>query len=152
MLNTGAISNTGRRLVSIDKLVEDPENERKTFDDMDDLVASIIASGIVEPLTVIALEGDKYQITTGHRRFRAARIAGLAQIEVLIREPEETPDYFVFKKKLNELEGEVSKFKIDRKKDLDDKKRDARDQLVALQKRVDGHKATSSFARAIPVR
>ena len=80
---------TGRKVLSIDKLVEDPENERKTFDDMDDLVASVKAHGIVEALTVTDLGDGHYQIMTGHRRFRAAKIAGLEQIEVLIREPEE---------------------------------------------------------------
>ena len=80
---------TGRKVLSLDKLVEDPENERKTFDGMDDLVASVKASGIVEPLTVIKLDNERYQIVTGHRRYRAAKLAGLEQIEVLLRAPEE---------------------------------------------------------------
>ena len=88
-LGKTVIAFTGRKIVSIDKLVEDPENERKTFDDMDDLVASIKASGVVEPLTVTDLGDGIYQIVTGHRRFRGAKLAGLAQLEVLIREPEE---------------------------------------------------------------
>ena len=88
-LGKTVIAFTGRKVVSIDKLVEDPENERKTFDDMDDLVASVKAHGIVEALTVTDLGDGHYQIMTGHRRFRAAKIAGLEQIEVLIREPEE---------------------------------------------------------------
>jgi ParB family chromosome partitioning protein len=88
-LGKTAITLTGRKIVSIDKLVEDPENDRKTFDDMDDLVASITAHGVVEPPTVIQLANDQYQIVTGHRRFRAAKLAGLTQIEVLIRDPEE---------------------------------------------------------------
>ena len=88
-LNKTVLTFTGRKVLSIDKLLEDPENERKTFDDMDDLVASIKAPGVVEALTVTDLGDGHYQIMTGHRRFRAARLAGLEQIEVLIREPEE---------------------------------------------------------------
>ncbi len=80
---------TGRMVLSLEKLVEDPENERKTFDDMDDLVASVRAHGVVEPCTVIDLGDGRYQIVTGHRRYRAAKLAGLEQIEVLIRAPEE---------------------------------------------------------------
>lgn len=80
---------TGRRIVSIEKLVEDPENERKTFDDMDDLVASIKAHGVLEPLAVAELGDGTYRIIFGHRRFRAAKLAGRTEIEVLIREPEE---------------------------------------------------------------
>jgi ParB family chromosome partitioning protein len=88
-LRKTAIPIIGRKLLSIDKLVEDPENERKTFDDMDDLVASVKAHGVVEALTVIDLGNDRYQIVTGHRRFRAAKLAGVDPIEVLIRQPEE---------------------------------------------------------------
>ena len=79
----------GRKVVSVDKLVEDPDNERKTYEDMDELVASVKAHGIVEPPTVIPLEDGKFQIATGHRRYRAAKLSGLAQIEILVREPVE---------------------------------------------------------------
>ena len=80
---------TGRLLVSIDKIVENPRNERKVFRNMEGLVASVRAVGVVEPITVTALEDGRYQILTGHRRFRAARGAGLLQIEGLVREPED---------------------------------------------------------------
>ncbi len=78
----------GRLIVSLDRLLEDPHNERKTFRNMDGLVASIKAVGLVEPLTV-TLEGDSYRILTGHRRARAAKLAGLREVEVLIREAED---------------------------------------------------------------
>jgi ParB family transcriptional regulator, chromosome partitioning protein len=47
--------------------------------------------GLIEPITVTPEEGEKgsYRIVTGHRRFRAARAAGLSQVEVLIREPDD---------------------------------------------------------------
>lgn len=79
---------TGRLVVGIDKVVENPRNERKVFRNMEGLVASVRAVGVVEPITVTALEDGRYQIITGHRRYRAAQAAGLTQIEVLIREPE----------------------------------------------------------------
>ena len=78
-----------RLVVSIDKIVEDPENERKTFANMDDMVASVKANGIIEPPTVTPIDAGRYKIATGHRRFRAAKLAGLEQIEILIRAPEE---------------------------------------------------------------
>jgi ParB family chromosome partitioning protein len=62
----GSERKAGRKVLSLAKLVEDPENERKTFDDMDDLVASVKAHGVVEPCTVIDLGGGRYQIVTGH--------------------------------------------------------------------------------------
>lgn len=78
----------GRMVVSIEKVVEDPQNERKTFRNMEGLIASIKAVGIIEPVTVTPLAGDSYMIVTGHRRFRAAKAAGLEKIEVLIRDAE----------------------------------------------------------------
>jgi ParB family chromosome partitioning protein len=83
------VAKTGRLVVGLDKIVEDPKNERKVFRNMEGLVASVKAVGLVEPITVIALENGSYQIITGHRRYRAARIAGVETVEVLIREPEE---------------------------------------------------------------
>lgn len=78
-----------RLVVSIDKLVEDPHNERKSLRNMDEMVASVKAHGIIEPLTATALADGRYQIVTGHRRYRAARLAGLSQVEILIRPPED---------------------------------------------------------------
>jgi ParB family chromosome partitioning protein len=74
--------------VSLDRLLEDPKNERKTFRNMDGLVSSIKAVGLVEPITV-SPEGDKFRILTGHRRARAARLANLKEVEVLIRDEDD---------------------------------------------------------------
>ena len=79
----------GRLVVSILKLREDPKNERKTFRNMAGLVASIRAVGLIEPITVTPEPDESYRIITGHRRYRAAKAAGLQQVEVLIREPED---------------------------------------------------------------
>lgn len=78
----------GRLIVRLSQIVEDPKNERRTFRNMGGLIASIKTNGVIEPPTVTQIEPDRYQIITGHRRFRAAQEAGLTQIEVLIREPE----------------------------------------------------------------
>jgi ParB family chromosome partitioning protein len=84
---TGNFSKRGRMVVDIRRLLEDPKNERKTFRNMNGLVESIRAVGLVEPITVTP-EGESYRILTGHRRFRAAKEAGLHEVEILIREPE----------------------------------------------------------------
>lgn len=88
VLSGSTLPKRGRFIVSIHKLLEDPENERRTFRGMDGLVASIKAHGIVEPITVTA-EGENFRILTGHRRYRAAKIAGLSEIEVIARDPED---------------------------------------------------------------
>lgn len=79
----------GRMVVSIDRLLEDPKNERKTFRNLDGLIASVRAVGLIEPITVTPEGEGGYRIVTGHRRCRAAKAAGLKEVEVLIREPEE---------------------------------------------------------------
>ena len=82
-----SLSKRGRLVLSLDRLREDPHNERKAFHNMEGLIASVLEHGIVEPITVTP-DGDSYLILTGHRRFRAARAAGLGEVEVIIREPE----------------------------------------------------------------
>jgi ParB family transcriptional regulator, chromosome partitioning protein len=85
----GGVAKRGRLVVSVTKLMEDPRNERKTFRNMDGLIASIKAVGVVEPITVAPETDGSFRIITGHRRYRAAREAGLDQVEVLIRDPED---------------------------------------------------------------
>jgi ParB family chromosome partitioning protein len=85
---TGGLPKRGRFIVSIDRLQEDPDNERKIFHNMDDMIESVRRHGIIEPITVTQ-DGDRYRILTGHRRFRAAKAVGLIELEVLVREPDD---------------------------------------------------------------
>ena len=87
-LRDDAIQRT-RLVVSIDRLAEDPNNERKTLDNIEEMVGSVKAHGIIEPITVVALDDNRYQIVTGHRRYRAGKLAGLGQVEILVRQPED---------------------------------------------------------------
>jgi ParB family transcriptional regulator, chromosome partitioning protein len=50
------------------------------------LAASIKAQGIMQPILVRPVDGGKHEIIAGERRWRAARIAGLSSVPVLIRE------------------------------------------------------------------
>lgn len=88
-LGQGGIAKRGRLIVSVEKLLEDPRNERKTFRNMAGLVASVKAVGLIEPITVTPEGDDAYRIVTGHRRYRAAKLAGLSQVEILIRDQED---------------------------------------------------------------
>ena len=83
----GGLAKRGRLVVNLDRLLEDPQNERKTFRNMEGLIASVKAMGVIEPITVTP-EGDGFRILTGHRRARAARAAGVSEVEVIVREPE----------------------------------------------------------------
>lgn len=79
----------GRAVVELESIVPDPRNERKQFRGLDELAASIKRVGIVEPPTVVPVGENQYMLTTGERRWRAAKKAGLRQIPVIIGDPEE---------------------------------------------------------------
>ena len=68
-------------------LVANAAQPRKHFDQdsLDELAASIRELGILQPLVVRALEGGRYEIIAGERRFRAASKAGLVEVPVLVR-------------------------------------------------------------------
>lgn len=67
------------------QITPDPNNPRRTFNDMDGLVASIQSRGIVSPITLRpSVPEDKvatpYVIVAGERRYRAAGIAGIEEV------------------------------------------------------------------------
>lgn len=53
---------------------------------LEDLAASIKAQGLIQPISVRPVGPDRYEIVAGERRWRAAQIAGLSEVPVLIRE------------------------------------------------------------------
>lgn len=64
---------------------------RKNFDEatLSDLADSIRRHGIIQPLTVRKLSSGYYQIIAGERRWRAARIAGLQEVPVVVIEADD---------------------------------------------------------------
>ena len=69
-----------------------PEQPRHDFDEvsLSELAASVKMHDIIQPLTVSKLSNGKYRIIAGERRFRAAKIAGLADVPVYIREAKDS--------------------------------------------------------------
>ena len=53
---------------------------------LQELAASIRAQGLMQPILVRRVDDEKYEIIAGERRFRAARIAGLSEVPVLVRD------------------------------------------------------------------
>lgn len=68
-----------------------PFQPRTEFDEeaLNELAASIKSIGIVQPITVRAVEEGKYEIIAGERRFRASKIAGAETIPAYIRKTED---------------------------------------------------------------
>ena len=55
-------------------------------DSLQQLAESIKAQGIMQPILVRRLEDGRHEIIAGERRWRAARLAGLSEVQVLVRE------------------------------------------------------------------
>ena len=77
--------------VSIDSISPNPKQPRTVFNEeaMAELVASIKEIGILQPPVVRQTSPGRYELIMGERRFRAAKLAGLRSIPVIIRQ---TPD------------------------------------------------------------
>ena len=76
--------------IPIDSIEPNPDQPRKKFfkDDLDDLARSIVEKGIIQPLIVRNIDdkNDNYQIVAGERRWRAAQIARIHSVPVIVRE------------------------------------------------------------------
>ncbi len=73
--------------VALERLSPNPFQPRSSMDAtrLDELAASIRASGLVQPI-LVRRRGDGYQIIAGERRWRAAQKAGLSRVPVTVRE------------------------------------------------------------------
>jgi ParB family chromosome partitioning protein len=71
----------------VDAITPNPQQPRKDFEDnsLQELAGSLRRSGVIQPVVVRRL-GHGYQLIVGERRWRAAKLAGLAQIPAVIRE------------------------------------------------------------------
>ena len=81
----------GVTMLPIAKVESYRKQPRKQFDDeaLQDLAESIRIHGIIQPLTVRRLSSGYYQIIAGERRWRAARLAGLSEVPVLVIEADD---------------------------------------------------------------
>lgn len=73
--------------IDIHAIEINPFQPRKNFDEeaLQELAASIRQLGIIQPITVRKIDGEKFQLITGERRFRASKLAGLETIPAYVR-------------------------------------------------------------------
>ena len=78
----GAIAN-----IPLEKIEANPFQPRNKFEEntLNELALSIKEQGIIQPITVRKLGYDKYQLISGERRLRAAKLAGLSNVPTYIR-------------------------------------------------------------------
>ncbi|MBM3190102.1 MAG: ParB/RepB/Spo0J family partition protein [Chloroflexi bacterium] len=91
----------GLRRVSVDSITPNPRQPRSLFDEeaLQELARSIAEVGLIQPLIVQQLpaaadtgDSSRYQLITGERRWRAAQLAGIHHVPVIVKEatPQET--------------------------------------------------------------
>lgn len=77
--------------ISLDLIEANPDQPRREFDSekMQELADSIKQIGVIQAITVRKV-GDKYQIISGERRYRASKLAGLSTIPAYIKDVDQT--------------------------------------------------------------
>ena len=79
------------RTLPIYKVEPNPDQPRRDFDEeeLQTLADSISVHGVIQPLTVRELPSGYYQIIAGERRWRAARLANLSEVPVVVIEADD---------------------------------------------------------------
>ncbi len=76
-------------LIPLEQLKPFKNHPFKVRDDdelMQDTIDSIMAGGVINPILVRPTEDGKFEVVSGHRRFRASELAGKANIKAIVRE------------------------------------------------------------------
>jgi ParB family transcriptional regulator, chromosome partitioning protein len=75
------------REIPVEQIERNPFQTRTRFDEqqLEELTASIAATGVVQPILVRPLPGDRYQLIAGERRWLASQRAGKATIPAMVR-------------------------------------------------------------------
>jgi ParB family transcriptional regulator, chromosome partitioning protein len=83
----GAHEQGGILRLPLGRIEPNPEQPRKTFSDesIAELADSIKRHGLIQPILVENVEGGRYRIVAGERRWRAASVAGLREIPVIVQ-------------------------------------------------------------------
>ncbi|GGJ38433.1 ParB/RepB/Spo0J family partition protein [Deinococcus roseus] len=87
-LNTAATAEKGEKLLQLplDQIQQAAYQPRQVFDPeaLSELAASIKEKGVLQPI-LVRQQGDKYELIAGERRWRAARLAGLTEVPVILK-------------------------------------------------------------------
>ena len=89
--NTNNDTNNGVKKINISQIQPNPSQPRKNFNEANikELATSIKNQGLIQPIVVRLIENDNYQIIAGERRWRASQIAGLHEVDCVVKETSE---------------------------------------------------------------
>ena len=79
------------RMLPLHRIEPNPDQPRKDFDEeeLQELAESISVHGLIQPLTVRETDPGYYQIIAGERRWRACRMAGVGEVNVVVIEADD---------------------------------------------------------------
>lgn len=85
------VKNTSISRIPIDDIIANPKQPRQDFEQkaIEELAQSIRNHDIIQPLTVKPLSTGKYKLIAGERRWRAAKLAGIKDVPVYVREADD---------------------------------------------------------------
>lgn len=77
--------------ISLDSLIPYKKQARKKFsdEDLENLANTIKEHGVRQPLTIIKSDNEKFEIVSGERRFKAAKLAGIKKVPCIIIQGED---------------------------------------------------------------
>jgi ParB family transcriptional regulator, chromosome partitioning protein len=86
--DTTGINADSPQAIPLERIILPTTQPRRYFDSeaLRQLTASVKQHGILQPLLVRPVDGDKHELVAGERRYRAAKEAGLKEVPVVIRE------------------------------------------------------------------
>lgn len=88
-MRTPKVKSTGQIfLIPQEQIIPNPNQPRKRFDydELEGLAQSIRQNGILQPITVRQLDNGRFELISGERRLRAARLVGLSKIPSIVTE------------------------------------------------------------------
>ena len=90
--NSNNENSKGVKKINISQIQPNSSQPRKNFkeEDLIELASSIKAQGLIQPIIVRKKHDDLFQIIAGERRWRASQLAGLHEIDCVIKEMEDT--------------------------------------------------------------
>ncbi|MBE6808034.1 MAG: ParB/RepB/Spo0J family partition protein [Ruminococcaceae bacterium] len=91
LFNENATDNEGAVTLNINEIEPNRNQPRKDFDEgaLNELADSIARHGLIQPIVVRPNLDGTYMIIAGERRWRACRIAGVAEVPVIIKETDD---------------------------------------------------------------
>tara|TARA_B100001057_G_scaffold449605_1_gene490990 strand:- start:663 stop:1499 length:837 start_codon:yes stop_codon:yes gene_type:complete len=85
---TNKNKNNGIQKINISQIIPNPIQPRKNFKDneLKELASSIKNQGLIQPIIIRKIDDSLFQIVAGERRWRASQIAGLHEIECVVKD------------------------------------------------------------------